>query len=1080
MRLDGFEDVYPLSPLQQGLLFESLAASHRDVYFNQCRLRLRGAVDPRALARAWRLVAQRHAALRTFFVWDGLEEPVQVVEPTADPPFEVHDLGTLGADRRDQALEAALGRLRQGGFELSRAPLLRVDLFHLGERSHELAWSYHHLILDGWSTFLVLDQVLGAYDALLAGREPAAERPRPYRDYIAWLRSRDSQRAESFWREELAGAPAASLPAADAGAGPYAAPPGPVQVIEERLDAATTAALRSRCRDWRVTPNTVVQLAWGLLLRLHERRDDVLFGTVISGRPPELAGYESMVGLFINTVPVRLRLDPADRLAQALGALQSRLARVREHGHCRLADLQRWSATGGRPLFDSLVLFENYRQERPIEAMCESVAIERVSWFERTSYPLAIVAIPGEGLDLRFVYGGGRFGTATVGALATQLATLLRRMSEGGDPRLGELSPIGNAERRRLAAWSGGRTDYPRERCIDELFAEQARRAPARVALECGDQRLTYRQLDERANRLAHHLRALGVGPEVPVGVCLERSPELIVALLAILKAGGAYVPLDPQAPRRRLAGHLEDLGISRIVTVRGLAAVIPATRVAPVCLDAERARIAAQPRTRPPGAAIPEQLAYVMFTSGSTGEPKPIAVPHRGVVRLVRGADSIDFGPDEVILGLAPPTFDASTLEIWGSLLHGARLVLPRAGTPTARALGEELSRHRVTTLWLTAGLFHHLVDESPGVLAGVHQVIAGGDVVRPAQVEALLRLQPGLTFVNGYGPTENTTFSSCFRVATGDRLHGTVPIGRPVANSRCYVLGPGQRLVPVLAPGELYVAGDGLARGYPGRPGLTAERFLPDPFAERPGERMYRTGDLARWRADGNLEFLGRLDRQVKIRGFRVEPAEVEAALLANPAVRACAVVSREDRSGSRRLVGYVVAEGAPSASGLREHVRGLLPEYMVPAVFVSLDRLPLTANGKVDLEALPVPAGGSAAASDTPGAGNAAETAVAGIWADVLELDELPLDGNFFDLGGDSLRLLRVHGRLEALAQREIRIVELLARPTVRQLAALVAGGDDAEAAPVDGAAAPAGTEDARRRRHRRRRALGSTDA
>ncbi|HEX2081820.1 MAG TPA: amino acid adenylation domain-containing protein, partial [Longimicrobium sp.] len=521
------------------------------------------------------------------------------------------------------------------------------------------------------------------------------------------------------------------------------------------------------------------------------------------------------------------------------------------------------------------------------------------------------------------------------------------------------------------------------------------------------------------------------------VGICLERGMEMVVSLLAVLKAGGAYVPLDPAYPAERLAWMLADAGVAVLVTEDALRAARGAGEgVRVVSLDGERARIAARPVDDLRADAAANGLAYVMYTSGSTGTPRGVGVEHRGVVRLVRGADYARFGADEVMLQAAPVSFDASTLEIWGALLNGGRLVLMPGGAPSVEELGRALLRHRVTTLWLTAGLFQVMVEERLDDLRGVRQLLAGGDVL---PVEAVRRVRdrfPALRLINGYGPTENTTFTCCHTVGDGWN-GGPVPIGTPISGTRVYVLDRAGRPLPAGVPGELYAGGDGVARGYLGRPTATAERFLPDPFAGRPGARMYRTGDRARRRADGTLEYLGRLDAQVKIRGFRVEPGEVQAVLRRHPAVADCAVVAREDVPGEKRLVAYVV--GHADAEALRAHLRGTLPDYMVPGAFVSLDALPLTPNGKVDRRALPAPEQGPeerCVAPRTP-----VEEVLAGVWSEVLRVDRLGVTDNFFQLGGHSLLATRVVSRVRQLFDVEMPLRAVFEAPSVAELAEAV---------------------------------------
>ncbi|HEX2093879.1 MAG TPA: amino acid adenylation domain-containing protein, partial [Longimicrobiaceae bacterium] len=619
---------------------------------------------------------------------------------------------------------------------------------------------------------------------------------------------------------------------------------------------------------------------------------------------------------------------------------------------------------------------------------------------------------------------------------------VLEQVTADADVRLSQLELLGEAERALvLEEWNRTEAEYPAERCIHELFEVQATRTPGAVAVVYEGEALSYAELNERANQLAHYLRRHGVGPEVRVGICLERGPELVVALLAALKAGGAYVPLDPRYPAERLAFMLADADVAVLVTEEGArgALLVPAG-LPVVSIDGARAEIAAERADAPALEAGPRHLAYVVYTSGSTGTPKGVAVEQRSVVRLVRGANYVELGEDEVILQAAPVSFDASTLEIWGALLNGGRLVPVPETTPSLEELGRVIALHGVTTLWLTAGLFEAMARERLEDLAGVRQLLTGGDVV-PVDAVARVRARfPALRLVNGYGPTENTTFTCCHTVGEA-WSGGPVPIGSPVSNTRVYVLDAALRPVPIGVPGELYAGGDGVARGYLGRPALTAERFVPDPFSNEPGARMYRTGDLCRWLPDGTLEYLGRTDFQVKIRGFRIEPGEIEARLREHPAVRQAVVLAREDAPGKKRLVAYVVGEAA--ADALRAHLDACLPAYMVPAAYVRLEALPLTSNGKLDRGALPAPDGAAYVGRGKEPPRTMTERVLAEIWAELLGVERVGRRDHFFDLGGHSLLAVQLVSRVREALNPEATVEDVFAHPTLYELAARLAG-------------------------------------
>ncbi|HZG53938.1 MAG TPA: amino acid adenylation domain-containing protein, partial [Pyrinomonadaceae bacterium] len=767
-------------------------------------------------------------------------------------------------------------------------------------------------------------------------------------------------------------------------------------------------------------------------------QDDIVIGTPIAGRTRRET--EGLIGCFVNTLALRTKAEAGDNFLTLLGRVRE--AAIGAYAHQELPfeqlveEMHPERGQTHTPLFQVMFALQN------APAGVLSLPGLSLSYFEEGSrragsemtlaHLTLIMEENAEGLRGSLLYNAGLFTEASIERLLGHFETLLASIA--ADPRrnLSNLSLLSEEERSRLLQqWNETAVAFPRHATLAELFAEQAARRPEAVALAFGDERLTYAELDARSNQLARYLRAQGVAPESLVGLCVERSMEMVVGLLGILKAGGAYLPLDPEYPRERLSYMLADARPSVVLTQERLEAGLPEQAGRVLRLDTDWPLIAAE-RTDSPGVvSTADNLAYVTYTSGSTGRPKGVCVTQRNVARLVKGADFASFDEAEVFLQMAPVTFDASTFEIWGSLLNGARLVIMPPGRASLEELGRVLADHGVTTLWLTAGLFHLMVDERLADLRGLRQLLAGGDVLSPAHVRKFLAgAGSQCRLINGYGPTENTTFTCCYPMSDGLEPGGSVPIGRPIANTRVYVLDANLEPVVTGAAGELYTGGDGLARGYLNQPALTAARFIPDPYAAAPGSRLYRTGDMARYLADGRLEFLGRKDEQVKVRGYRIELGEVEAALRAAPGVRDCAVAAREDGTGGRTLVAYFVGGGEGAI--LRERMAETLPGYMVPSAFVKLEALPLTPNGKLDRRALPEPVV-SETANHTEGL-RPNEELVAGLFAEMLGAERVGVEANFFELGGHSLLATRLATRLREIfkIQLPLRVVFEAATP------------------------------------------------
>ncbi|WP_139488457.1 non-ribosomal peptide synthetase [Brevibacillus dissolubilis] len=1041
------ENVYTLSPLQQGMLFHTLYAKEGGDYVVQFAVTFKN-LDVHVMEQAWQKVVDRYSILRTYFIWEGLEQPHQVVRKQVKVAAEQHDWRHLTADEQQAEFEAYMEADRQRNFDIAQAPLMRWVLFRVSEDAYRFVWSMHHILLDGWSIPLVLNDWFSSYMAIAAGQEVADASPQPFANYIAWLQQQDMQEAERFWREHLQGFHTPTpLDMGKVGTATWQA-----KAYEEQVQYVAediTDNMQQFTRQHQLTLNTMVQGAWAILLGRYSGLEDIMFGVTGSGRPADLQGVESMVGLFINTTPSRIVLNREETILHWLQSIQQKQIAIRQYEFTPLVEIQKWSEMShGTPLFESLMVFENY----PVNAMSEadagsstglSLEIATVDAVEQTNYPLTLVAGPGKELILKLIYDTSRFEPAAITRVLEQLALILKGMVEHPEQTLATLSFISEAEREQLVVdWNQTTVPYPRELTVHELFQRTAVEFPTHTAVVAGDTSLTYAELDQRANQVAHYLRKQGVGPDTMVGICAERSVELIVGLLGILKAGGAYVPLDPSYPQERLVFMMEDANLSILLTQEHLIEKLPNTSSTHVCLDRDWAQIAEESTEAPSVEMTAEHMAYVIYTSGSTGTPKGVCTIHRGIVRLVKENDFVTITEQDVFLQASTVSFDAATFEIWGSLLNGAKLVMMPPHLPSLAELGEAIESNQVTILWLTAALFTVMVDNHLNALRSVRYLLAGGDVVSVPHVRKAMTLE-GLQVVNGYGPTESTTFACCYAVTELPEQMLSLPIGRPIKNTTVYILDKEMNPVPVGVPGELYIGGDGLARGYLNRPDLTEERFVPNPFAEGSEARLYKTGDLVRYLPDGNIEFIGRIDQQVKIRGFRIELGEIEEVIRQYPAVREAVVITR-DLQGDKRLVAYVTSEEGTEAdtAELTSWLKTKMPEYMIPTAIVWMDSLPITPNGKVDRRALPSPDWGQLSGVEYVAPRNPTEEMVAAIWSQVLSVEQVGIHDNFFALGGHSLLATQAVSRMREAFQVDLQLRTLFEYPTVAALSDQIA--------------------------------------
>lgn len=1030
------EAIYALTPAQQGMLFHSLYEPHSGVYVVQYRCEIQGQLNVPAFERAWQRVVERHAILRTAFVWENLDRLLQVVQQQVEIRLKVQDWAGRPVDEQRQAIDAYLQADRQHGFDLAKPPLLRLSLFRLQDDAYCFLLSIHHLLVDGWSMSLVLKEVFAFYEAFQKDQELLLPRSRPYRDYINWLHKQDMVAAQAFWQRLLKGMSVPTMPPGKQ-VSAYEKQADAYEEVGLRLTAEATTTLNRLARRHQLTLNTLVQGAWASVLSCYSGEMDVCFGITVSGRPGELSGVESMVGLFINTLPLRVRLSPQVTVLEWLKDLQKLQAEISQYEYTPLVQIQRWSELPqGDALFESLLVFENY----PVNTATgqQSLTIQNARSYEQTNYPLTFMVVPGTELLIWGTYDSQRFTKAQIYHLLEHLCTVLENMAADPEQRLVELSLLSLSEFQQVVR-NETQAYYQTDQCIHQLFEAQVARTPTAIALTQGGISLSFQQLNERANQLAHFLRKQGVGPEIAVGIYTTRTPEMLIALLGVLKAGGAYVPLDPHYPAERLGFMLENAHIHILLTLQPLLAQIT-YKTQKIALDSDWALIAKESKDNPALIGYAQNAAYIIYTSGSTGRPKGAVITHRSCVAMLSWAREL-FTPAmrAGVLASTSLCFDLSVFELFLPLCWGGRVLLVENAFDLI-ALPDDAGVTLINTVpsALTELLKLKAVPET------VKTINLAGEPLSRNLVQQVYQHTTVQQVFNLYGPTEDTTYSTfaCVQPETSSEPS----IGRAISNSQAYVLDGYLRPVPVGVEGQLYLGGDGLARGYLDCPDLTAASFIPDPFALQPGARLYCTGDRARLRPDGELDFLGRIDYQIKIRGFRIEIGEIENILRQHILVRDALVAVHQDENEHKRLIAYIIPEFAAVDITLdvRDFVARKLPGYMVPSAFVTLEAFPVTPNGKIDRRALPgLNAARPMSNQDSVPPSSESEERLAEIWRRLLHVEQIGIHDNFFALGGDSILSIQVVNRAKQ-AGLQLTPKQVFLYPTIAELAAAIGRG------------------------------------
>ncbi len=1088
------QKIYPLTPMQSGILFHSLIGKNSTVYIEQHVLEIKGEIDKYLLEKSLNIIIDRYDVLRTVFRVDKVEEPLQLVLRQRKFKLYFQDISLLPGDEKSLYMEDFLRKDREKGFNLTKDILVRLSLFKTGLSSYSLVWNFHHIIMDGWCLGIIFNELLQVYRRLKEGKTAILEPITPYSEYIKWLGKQEKigkQVGLNYWREYLAGfEEPVDLP--------WIGGPGrPVRAVKDAAESeyrvaeyflsiteGLTSRLNKAARQNLVTISTVFQALWGIVLQRYSNRTDVVFGVVVSGRPPEIEGIEHMVGIFINTVPLRVKVQEEEGFWQVVQNLHAEAAFSRSYEYLHLTEIQSVSLLKGN-LIDHIMAFENLPIQGQLgnENMEQEVgfAVEGIESHEQTNYHLNVIVYPRQDLTVKFNYNALMYESDFIKNLGLHLKKVILQVVENPGLRVQDFDIVTVEEKRQiLIEFNRTAAEYPKNKAIHGLFEEQVERTPDNIAVVAPSiganhetpLHITYKELNKKSNRGAHILQTKGLDPDTNpiVGIMVERSVEMIVGILGILKAGGAYLPIDSGYPEDRIDYMVTDSNAKILLNkseIRNSKFESPRRGHPlknlnekntndqnknfgiPLVLNFENLNFDIVSNfgfRASKGDFYPSNLAYIIYTSGSTGKPKGVMVEHRSVIRLVKNSNYIKFDNGDRILQTGALSFDASTFEIWGSLLNGLELVLlPEERVLSFEMLKRDLITFCISTIWMTAPLFNQMVDADEEIFAGLRNLIVGGDVLSTVHINRVHKKFQELNIINGYGPTENTTFSTTYLI--DKEYKERIPIGKPITNSTAYIVDKSGNLQPIGIVGEIWVGGDGVSRGYLNNPELTAEKFGFSPLSPN---KLYKTGDLGRWLSDGNIEFLGRIDYQIKIRGFRVELGEIENCLLNYPGIKEAVVLAREEEKGDKYLCAYIISESELVTSELREYISKEMPDYMVPSYFVQMEKIPVTSNGKIDRRALPKPELKIGESITAPR--NEIEKKLVKLWSEILGRDamhssqlqkSIGIDDNFFLLGGHSLKATVLASRIHKGLNVILPLAEFFKTPTIRGLAEYIKG-------------------------------------
>ncbi|MCW3115212.1 MAG: linear pentadecapeptide gramicidin synthetase LgrD, partial [Segetibacter sp.] len=1036
-RGEHIDKIYRLTGLQEGLLFHGLYDGKNGGYIQQFSCEMEN-LDLDAFSKSWQLIIKQHSVLRTAFYHHALSVPVQCVFKEGKLPLSVLDISSHSSAEQRTAIEKYTSEDRIQGFDFKEAPLMRFCLIKLSKEKCRMVWTAHHLLFDGWSLPVLFEDFLNTYEDLVAGNKILFRKEDQFEEFVRYIERIDLDQAELYWKKYLEGISQNTLlPFIDntadrnKGAGFY-------KSISLRIDNNITAGIKGFAQKHHLTVNTLMQGVWSLLLHKYTGNDYVVYGVVVSGRPENLEGIERRVGMYVNTLPFKSSIQNHYTTTEWLQTLQNGQVENLQHQNTPLQQIQEWIGMKG-DLFDSLLVFENYPISNLILNKKWSLNITNIQMSEQTNYPLTIQITQSDNFHIQFTYNAELLQDVFVTEIQEHFLHVLTQIINSSVVHLSDISVLtSRQEQQLLFEFNNTNSNYPSDKSVVDLFELQVLKSPEDVALLFEEEKVTYAELNKRANQLAHYLRSNGVKAETLVPICIERSAELIVGILGILKAGGAYVPIDPSYPDERIQYMFEDTGASLVLTSkenRNKLALKHAVRI--VQID-DWPVISEEPLGNLHVTIPPDNLAYVIYTSGSTGKPKGVMVEHGNIVSLIKGMHYVSLTNEDILLSTGSPSFDATTFEYWGMLLNGGQLVLCKENKLLDNELfKKEIVDRKVTKMWFTSSWFNHIVETDISVFEKLKTILVGGEKLSEKHIQRVRETFPSMEIVNGYGPTENTTFSITHKI-TDNKPTNIIPIGRPLSNRTAYVVDKAGDLVPVGVNGEIWLGGSGVSRGYLNQPELTAEKFIRSPFDENEGSILYKTGDVGRWLPEGVVQYIGRLDDQVKIRGFRIELGEVESILKQHDGIANVVVIAREDNPGHKQMVAYIVSQGTFDKEDVIVYAKNKLPDYMLPSFWVELKSLPLTANGKIDKKALPEPDVSELVTSHFVAPRNEVEFTLADVWQKLLGIERVGINNNFFDLGGNSLLAMRLTSAIRRQLETELAIKEIFLYPTIAELA------------------------------------------